>query len=245
MKYLLVIIQLVFVSFNALSQNHKPCPCDLAADSVFSPKLIGTVYYQLFGIIGTEFFNKAYVRGNIVLTNDDTARNINMRYNGRIDGLLYWPQKSGSEILLDKSYIKEFSLEYPSENSKSVFQRMKIVISLTNDSSEHFCQRLYLGNLSLFAYRQCVLAQIVNEYVGKSLVAKSLYEPKIIYYFKLPNNRTIGFKRLNRRSLSSIFPKDKELLKSVLKKLHQRRFRKEEDFIKLASALNQAPEIFN
>lgn len=246
MKYLLIIALLILASFNAFSQNTQPCTCDLTGDSVFSPKLIGSYYHPLPGVVGDEFFNKAPVKGNIVLTSGDTAKNISIRYNGRIDGLLYWPSNSSSEILLDKSSIEKFNLEYPSEKSISVFQKIKVAVPLSSDSSEIFCQQLYINKLSVFAFRQYAGIQNISELMEGKMISKKIYELSTSYYFKLPNGKTTtGFKRLNRKSLQSIFPKDPELIKSVLKKLHQRRFSTEDDFIKLATTLNQTLGIFN
>jgi len=236
-KYL-AIIYLLFVELTIHAQDAKPCPCNNELNNAFETKLNGEVYRRMPGLVGTEFFNLSYLNGDIYLENGEVSENQKIRYNGRIDGLLLLPPNSSKEILLDNYFIKGFSLKDFRGIPKIDFTKIRIANLLGPDSIQVFAQVLYRNKLSLYAYRRYVFEQEVIDNVGDKRVARQLYVPSFIYYFQLPDHKTIGFKSFKKRDLYKLFPGNKDLMRKLFREKHQRRFRNEDDLIRITEILN-------
>ena len=237
MRAILVIL-LISVTLALQAQDEKPCSCNNALDEAFEVTYKGQVYQGLQGIIGDEFFNSSYLKGNIYFEDGEVAEDVQLRYNGRIDGLLMLPPNSGREILLDKYFIREFWLKGYAGNAIINFKKIKIIKEQGDDSTEIFGQVLYQNKLSLYAYRRYVYKADKIEDVKNSVVSKASYGPSFIYYFQLPNHHTIGFKSFKKKDLYKLFPGDEELMKKLFKEKHQRKFQSEEDLIRITGILN-------
>lgn len=237
MRYFLIIIIFAVFFLSATAQDAQPCLCDEEINDVFEPKLSGEIYQPLTSFVGEEFFNIHYVKGDIVLNNGEIITNKLIRYNGRIDGLLFWAP-NGQEILLDNYFIKEFCLKNYNSNPKIFFKKIKVIKEFGSDTMEVFGQVLYQNKLSLYVFRHYVHDMDVIKYVGNTRGSVSSYSPSPIYYFQIPNHKTIGFKRFKKRDLYMLFPGKKDTIKKIFKEKHQHRFRKEEDLIRIAEILN-------
>jgi hypothetical protein len=232
------IIYLLFIGLSLKAQDTATCPCQKELSEAFETGLKGQVYTGLPGMVGTEFFNQSYVNGDIILEHGEVVKNQQIRYNGRIDGVLLLPPHSSLEILLDKYFIKGFCLKNFMGKAPLCFSKIKVINGLGGDSIQIFGQILYHNKLSLYAYRQYVYQQDVLEDIGNTKIAKKQYGPSFIYYFQLPNGKTIGFKKFKKRDLYKVFPQNKELMKKLFKENHQRRFRNEDDLVRITEILN-------
>ena len=240
MKYLMVICLLVFV-MEAYGQDNKPCPCNNELTESFETRLKGQVYHRLPGMIGTEFYTPTFVKGDIFLENGDIAVDQQIRYNGRIDGLLLLPQFS-REILLDNYFIKGFCLKDFKEIPKICFNKIKVIKEFSNDSIQVFAQMLYQNKLSLYAFRRYVYQGDVIEYVLNKHVSRKSFGPSFVYYFQLSNHKTIGFKKFKRKNLYALFPERKEAMKKLFRENHQRKFNNESDLVRITEILNSIME---
>lgn len=236
MKYFLALWLLIPSLVEA--QDSINCKLPLEYNEIFDAKLKGQVYTAALNIIGTEFYNESYVPGNVYLENGEVANNQQLRYNGRIDGLLLNPGGSSLEILLDRYFIKGFCLQIQSNEKCLPFQKIKISTELGGDSIDVFAQVLYSGKLSLYVYRRFSREDNVAQVIQGEAVEKQLYKPSFVYYFKLPNNSILGFKRLRKRNLYKLFPEKKALIRKTIRENHQRRFRDDDDLTKITELLN-------
>jgi len=232
----------VTFSLSLKAQDGKPCFCDNENKDAFEPDLTGEIYYPQAGLLGNEFFNANYSSGDVVLTSGDTIANKALRYNGRIDGLLFLPKNSSHEILLDHRFIKAFSLNIQPDHPAAIFRKIKITKELSADSSDVFGQLLFQDKLSLYAYRRSIHTENVIMNAGDTRVSRERYDFSTVYYFQLSNHRTIGFKKFRKRELYKLFPENKELMKRLFKEKHQRRFRNEDDLVRIAGILNEVVE---
>lgn len=237
MKYIFIFYLTLF-SIIARAQDSLTCALPKDYNYVFDANLAGETYTRSFGLVGREFFFENYLVGDVFLENGGVAHNQMLKYNGRIDGLLLYSSKNKSEILLDSYFIKGFCLKDQNSNSSYMFNKIKIVSDFTEDSIQVFAHELYTGKLSLYAYRRFVFDEEVIENITGSKVAKKSFKPSYVYYFKLPNSKTIGFKRFRKRDLYKLFPENKELMRRIFKDKHQRRFKNEEDLTKITELLN-------
>jgi hypothetical protein len=189
-------------------------------------------------LVETEFFNPEYVIGDIYLEDGQVAFDERIRYNGRIDDLLLLPPGTSHEIVLDKYFIKAFSWKDYNDTSIIYFSKIKVPGENSNDIIVIYGQVLCKNKLSLYAFRRYIHIEDVNEHVNGDLIAHSKYGPSFIYYFKLPDSKTIGFKILKERNLYTLFPDKKDALKQLFREHHQHRFKKETDLVKITALLN-------
>jgi hypothetical protein len=236
MKYLIVIcLSMSFIA--AHGQDTKPCPCNNELTESFEPNLKGKVYLGLVSIVGTEFYTPSFVKGDIFLENGETAVDHQIRYNGRVNGLVLLT--NGRQILLDNYFIQGFCLKDVMGLPKICFRKIKMVKEFSNDSIQIFAQILYQNKLSLYAFRRYGDKGEVIKHVGKTQVSKRSFGPSFVYYFQLPNHKTIGFKKFKRKDLYELFPERKEVMKQLFRENHQRRFKNESDLVRITEILNK------
>jgi len=234
-----MVIYLFLFSFKVDSQDVKLGNCLDEYSNSIEPELKGQVYKGLAGLLGDEFFNPSYLKGDIFLSNGQIAYGQYLRYNGRIDELLLLRPETSHQILLDKYFIQGFCLKKTDSSVQIFFDKISVIKELGADSSQIFAQVLYRNKLSLYAFRRFLNNQhiLVRLNSGEEVLQNS-YAASFIYYFKLPNGQTIGFKSLKGRDLYKLFPGNKELIKKFFKEKHQRRFNTEEDLIRITKLLN-------
>jgi hypothetical protein len=222
-----------------LAQDNNFCACEDSIRTLFEPKLTGEVYQPVI-MRGMEFYHINYGDGTIILESGDTIFHYQIRYNGRLDALLYLVPNTVHEIQLDKFAIKEFYFNEDQNRQREFFRKIQVKNDFFSDSVEVFSQLLYEDRLSLFAFRQYVsihdqLVAVTND----REIAKPLYVPSFIYYFQLPNHKTVGFKKFKRKDLYELFPERKEAMKQLFRENHQRRFKKESDLVRITEILNK------
>jgi hypothetical protein len=236
MRYLLI-FYLLSVSWFTQAQEVKPCPCENDLNETFEARLKGKVYMRLSGLTGTEFYTPTYLKGDIFLENGEVAVDQFIRYNGRIDGLVLVPPYS-REIQLDKYFIKSFSLKNYKDGVNLYFSKITVAKEFSKDSVQIFGQILYQNRLSLYAFRRYIYQYDVLEHKGNKQIANPFYGPSFIYYFILPGGKTIGFKKFKKRDIYAIFPDRKDEIKRLFRENHQRKFKTEDNLIKITELLN-------
>jgi hypothetical protein len=66
-----------------------------------------------------------------------------------------------------------------------------------------------------------------------------VYEKRTFYYFKFPDNKTSGFRRISKRNILKPFPEKKDQVINLLSAAKQHKFKTEEDLIQVAELLNR------
>jgi hypothetical protein len=222
-----------------LAQDNNSCACEDSIRSLFESKLTGEVYQPMI-LRGMEFYHINYGDGTIILENGDTIFHHQIRYNGRMDALLYLVPNTVHEIQLDKFAIKEFDFNENQNYQREVFRKIRVKNDFFSDTAEVFSQLLYEDSLSLYVFRQYVskrdqLVAVTND----REISKPLYVPSFIYYFQLRNRKTIGFKKFKRKDLFDLFPEHKETMKKLFRENRQRKFKSESDLVQITKILNQ------
>jgi hypothetical protein len=233
---LLFLLVFSFYWISIYAQSNNSFCCDSTINKLTETKLPG----ELFQIVkvgqGSQFFTDEWLVGDVYLTNNSTVHNIRLKYNGFLDELIWLESNSFSQIKLDKDLLTGFSLKDPTRNS--VYNFSKVKIKKDFDSTLIFSQLLYSGKISLMAYRRVVkgVPITVNEY-DRSYY-KDVYQNSFVFYFLMPNGKTVGFKSINKKNLFALFPERAEQIKKALKEKRQRRFKTENDLIKVTEILN-------
>lgn len=233
---LLFFLVFTFYGISSYAQSNNTFCCDSTINQLVETKLTG----ELFQIVkigqGSQFFSDEWLVGDVYLTNNSTVHNIRLKYNGFLDEIIWLESNSYSQIKLDKDLLAGFSLKDPTRNS--VYNFSKIKIKKDFDSTLIFGQVLYSGKISLVAYRRVVKSAPIIVIESDRSYYKDVYQNSFVFYFLMPNGKTVGFKSINKKNLLALFLEKAELLKRALKEKKQRRFKTENDLIKITGILN-------
>jgi hypothetical protein len=237
-KIVFLFIALYLCRIPLYSQDRKPCLCDSLNSELWETKLTGDVF-QISKIgEGSQFFLDEWLMGDIRMTNNMVVHDKHMNYNGFIDELIFLESNSFTRVKVDKELISGFCLKDEKSNAVYYFNKIPVKKDFKADSILIFGQVLYANKLSLYAYRRVVSGIPKQETEGATLFYRDVYEKSPLFYFLLPNGKTIGFKRINRRSLIALFPEKAEPIKKALKERKQRKFKTEADLIRVTEILN-------
>jgi hypothetical protein len=216
-------------------QEINYCECNSMLDSLIEPKLFGDLYQPQKNGVGSQYYIKEWLNGDIYLTNGNIIKNNNLRYNGFLDRLMWITPISYQQVKLDKEQIKGFCLN-DKYGTKYNYEKILIKDEFSPDSFPVYGEVLYKNRISLVAYRKVALAGY-NVVPGGSYY-EDVYKLSNSYLFKLENGKTLGFKRFRKRDISKLFPDKTELIVNKFRELKQRQFRTEADLIRVTKALN-------
>jgi hypothetical protein len=231
----LIILFITFLTLgNSQAQETKLCNCDNQTESITEPKLIGELFSPKKSIIGSQNFIDEWLDGVVLLSNNITVKNKLLRYNGFIDRVIWLVPGCLQQVKLDKESVDGFCLNANDTDQPLCFKKIKIKEELTADSVIVYAQELYNNRLSLYAYRKV-------EFSGREITNGKYYTDKFskvnIYFFKL-GNKTTGFKRFKKRDILKLFPGKKEQINNQFSTYKQRRFKSEQDLVRIAELLN-------
>jgi hypothetical protein len=234
--------EVLFIAFfismvQVYSQDINPMSIDSLNSQLKEPYLIGDVFFPKVGR-GSQFFKDVWLPGDIKLVNNSMVFNKILNYDGFIDELIYSKLNSAAKVILDKELVSSFCLKDKESDSIYCFSKIKIKKEFYIDSCEIYAQILYANKLSLFAYRKVILDEpALVDKNGKDFYL-DVFKPSPIYYFRLPAGKTIGFKRISRKTLLALFPENTDSVKKALKENKLRELKTEADLIRFTEILN-------
>jgi hypothetical protein len=220
----------------AFGQNPASCHCDSILGKLMEPRLTGENYNKPLPSSISQFFTDEWLLGTIHLTNNLTVENQYFKYNGYI-GHLIWMNDDFKQIRLDNDPIRFFCLADKFITGKSYcFEKIKISNEPASDSVMVFAQVLYKNFLSLFVQRKVVLIGVEERKQDRFIIDS--YEKRNIYFFKLGEHLTQGFRKIRKTSVLRTFPERKEDIEKLFRSEKPYRVRTEEDLIRFAARLN-------
>jgi hypothetical protein len=204
---------MLLVSVNLCGQN-------ASLDSLFEPRLCGSIYQISPGFKGSQFYNKEWADADILLSDGELVGNKLLRYNGFIDEVIWKNNVDQTEVKLEKHFISDFT--FKNYQGKSIrFKRIQAKLPGIADSAEIFAEVLAESKSSCYAYRKIVVEgydlKTVNglTYISDNLVA----QPQ--YFLVLPDKQIVVFRRISKHSILNILPeKYRVSAKNILQKNH-------------------------
>jgi hypothetical protein len=206
----------LIISFQSL-QGQKSLHKDNVGLTASEVCLTGELFTPDFVVDGSTYFNSEWLTGDIYLSSSEVVRNKLIKYNGLLDELFWQEPKSKSVIKLDKEAIIKFHYQNLSGDTTVYFKKIKVRRNNISDSSEVFGEVVNEGNLSLYILHDFKTAGTELIRQNGKLLERTNYAEEPVYVFRLTNNKTFVFKRLNRKKLYSIFPANSEKIKEFLK----------------------------
>jgi hypothetical protein len=235
LKISLTII-LCWILGTALAQTPAFCQCDSLLEKIMEPRLTGDLYIKPVPSSISQFFMDDWVIGTIYLSNDRTITNVYLKYNGYIDRPI-WMTDDFVQIRLDKEPIRSFCLtDRYVPGISYCFEKIKIPKELSSDSTKVFAQVLYKNLLSLLVERKVVLTGVEERKLDRFIIDS--YEKRNIYFFRLGEQITEGFRKINKKNVLKTFPERKEDIEKLFRSEKPNRVRTEEDLIRFAARLN-------
>lgn len=236
LKLLVLFVSLLVFIRPIMSQDIQECFCDSVHSKHRNLILYGDEFLTPRASEGSQFFKIEWIPGTVYRSDHSVVDNVDLKYNGYIDELIYLEPNSLAQVKIDKELISGFSLNDIKKHAIYNFTKIKIKKDFTSDSSIIFGQILYSGKLSLFEYQRIVYGD--PKQLDKTTYYKDIYIPSPVYYLRLPSGRTVGFKTLKKKSLFNIFPEKADIIRKALKERKQRRFKTETDLISVTEILN-------
>jgi hypothetical protein len=210
------------------------------ADSIFAPKLTGESFLEK-KYKGDQFYNKDWVKADILLSTGVMVYNVNINYNGLVDQLIWLNPYSLGKFIIDKLSVSDFWFKNAA-GATIHFKRIKTEQPTYDYSSDVFVQVAVEGKLSLYIQRRIHIFNSENYYQGSNLYSIDLVEPKPLYYIKLPSNHYCLMTNFHRRPFLKLFPDQKKVIDKAIKRNHLN-FKNEENFTKIIELLNK--EVFS
>ena len=206
-------------------------------DSIFEPKLSGEIYKKTTGIAGNQFFNDDWAESDIKLSTGELVFNKLLKYNELLDEVIWLQPDIPRQIKLEKYLIDEFCFKnYKGESVR--FKRIQIKLPQITDSTDIFVEVLFEKTISLYVFRNIRINGNIKRVENGILYSYDTLVPQPVYILKLPEGKTISFKKIKRSVLLKDLPGE---YKSVVKKIIQENnlsIQSEKDLIKLVGLIN-------
>lgn len=223
----------------ALQGQTRCCCCSGKSD--FEPNPTGELINT--PVDTNSYFNKDWLPADIVLAYERSLKNIKVKYNMLIDELLYKEPNSGKIVKLDKKPILRFHfLNYQGDTSL-YFDKIRVKKDLVTDSADIFAQRIFTGKLSLLIFHNYFFERSELVSTGNGSFQRDIFTEKPVYYFKYINNKTVGLKRLNRKSIYKLFPAKRGQIKQFFKQTGHSKITTSPEIIILMRFLNSIEEL--
>jgi hypothetical protein len=237
MKHISIFILTVLLLNSIAAQDNKPCGCN--DELSFEPKLVGHVFILPQGLNSKTFISELPFASDVYLVQNEKVTNVNLTYNGYLDELIWQEPNKLKMVQLDKELITGFRVYKFNSDTNVLFEQIHIKKIFLTDSAHVFAQLLLQNKVSLFAYHTIYISEVEKLTYKEKIFYKNIFKPKTIYFFKLSNNKTIGFEKFRKKHLYALFPDKKEAMSQKFKEFKQRRFRTEDDLVQITKILNQ------
>lgn len=236
-KYISVALLIVCISMQAQQKDSIRIS---EGDSIYLPKLTGEAYYEFVQYAGEQFFNKEWVKGDILLSGGTMLYNKQLKYNGFLDELIWMNLSNYKKYKLDKSSISEFWLKL-NGTDRLHFKR----INVSNEDEQIpdiFAEVKTEGKYSFYIQHKIKVVGEQDYYLNNRpyLLKTIAYRP--IYYIKTPTNRCIPFSKFNKGLIVKALPEIKKEIPKLAKN-NKLDFKTSDDIKKLIELLNQQPGI--
>ncbi len=179
----------------------------------FEPRLSGEVVSLSLQSRGSQFHHPDWLYGDILLYSGELVENKQLRYNGFRDALVWLHPKTGQFIMLDTDLISGFILHDQQIQHRMVFDR----ITPRGDNQGVFAERLFQGNIVLYAHRKIEQTGEERRVSGGAMRPIAVLEARHVYFVRSESGSYRELNRLNRRSLLAAFPEQRREIRALLR----------------------------
>jgi hypothetical protein len=208
MKNIVLIFYLSINSSLAVFSQYtsEPCAKEGTVLKLSGEKLTGKEFSNRFPTNLEQFYSD-WNKGVVFLQNGCKVTNESITYNRYLDDLLWHATSHHKIVVVDKNSVQSFNLFKENGEKMVRFEKMKIQVWPSPDSTEHFLEILAEGKISF-----CVLRGML--YFSNS------NELKINDKYYLSVEGEMKRIRLSRHSILKIFSSQKKIIKTIFRKNH-------------------------
>jgi len=209
-------------------------PLTTAANTL-NYKLTGNQYNFWPTLNGTVYLNNDWVHCDVTLENGDVYKDIYVRLNTYWDELIFYNERVGSVIVLDKTIIDEFELK-GGAGSHGLFRK---VYFDKLPKGDRYVNVLFDGKVKLYLWNQTLVVKTSvyrDNYIHGGL-RDSEYKQELNYFVVFPDN---SFYKVTtkRHSFVQLFPDDKRVVRRLFRK-NKIHFYSPDDIIKATQVIEQ------
>lgn len=214
LRKILFLVMLILSIYTVAAQEFYKSvnPLKIEANSL-NYKLTGSRYYPEFALKGPLYLEDEFQKGAIVLENGDSYIGIYLKLNTLTNELIWFNNRTGDILILDKYIIKEFILDYD-KNNALLFRK----IDYDNfPKGEYYFNVFYEGKLKLLLWYK-TNELITQEYIDVGGLRRNTeYKMQTIFLIVFPDN---NINKINgsKRSLVNLFPDQKKTVRRLLRK---------------------------
>lgn len=213
-RHIILIFILGFMALGVHGQNELFYE-DFNVSQLNEPNLFGEILYQQTLTSGSQFLFNEWTKGNVELSSGRIAQNVDIKYNGYTDELM-WLNPSLKIVVLDKKSVSGFSITDPKTGSMLTFKKMKVKVPFYIQTTDTYLQVLHQGKYKLYAFRQIVQSgRVINTEKNRSFELPEI-KPKPLYYIELPEGQMIQFYKAKKSTFINLFPNKKNEVKKLL-----------------------------
>jgi len=227
---------LMIISISGYGQGND-C-CSIKNQITYGPSLPGELFRPIVSIDNSTWFNKDWLTADIEMANGEIVRNKEVKYSGMLDELLWNEPESNTTVMLDKAAINRFHFINLNGDSSVYFSRLKVKRDLIADSVDIFGEEIFRGELSLYVLHTYFIERREVSAINGIYSENDIYAEVPVYYFKLQNNKIIGFKKLNRKNLYALAPEKEDQINLFFRQNSPGKDFDRSELIKLAQFLN-------
>lgn len=174
-------------------------------------KLTGKRHYFESSFKGTPHLYDEWQTGSVLLENGDSYDSLYLNLNTLTEELMWYNNRTGNLIDLDKFIIDEFSFS-DSQNNIKLFKK---IYSDKFPKGEHYYNILHDGEIKLWLWHRTivVVTSVYKDAWGNML--NSEYDSQNEFFVVLPDSNVVRIKN-NRKSLIQLFPEHKRVVRRLL-----------------------------
>ncbi len=203
------------------------------------PKLSGEVYNFSMRSTGEDYYlDGDWQRGDVLLVSDKKVRDKLIKYNTYLDELIWMSEESYKRVKVDKSLVKEFTIDLPDRAEPVVFKNIEMDKSSGSDKKSNYLEKLYKGDISLMAHRRVTIASERLVSSGGSLHSLPRLRSRPKFYIVKPGNQVYEVERFSRRALYRIFSDKRSEIRAAFRD-ERLRIRDENDLIRAVSLIDE------
>ena len=212
-KIISVGICLLFILGAKAQEAHNPSIKLTPESNSINHKLPGLKYYIKPSYRGSEFLTKEWCTGDVVLENGDRYNNLTLRLNTYLDELIQYNERIGAIIMLDKSAISEFTINFEDGHTE-LFRKIN---SDKFSKGDKYFSVLHEGKMKVLLSYETIHKK-TDMFADETGVLHDLeFVSSQYYYLVFPNGKIEKF-TLQFRSFLEMFPEQKREIRRLLRK---------------------------
>lgn len=186
---------------------------------------------------GSQYFIDEWKTGTATLAAGQLVEDVQLRYNGYIDELIWLPGVESNPVKVDKGLIRSFYLTSDFEpNNPYQFINTQYTNDLKNISPNRFVQVMYKGEISLYIFRNIEQYDQLEKKTARGTYIIPQIRPQPVYYLVTENKEVKQLNKISSRRLRNLFPSHKKEIRSILRK-NNLSLKKESDLLELIPIL--------